>query len=115
LATSNYAILLALICAFLNAVGQLFLKVGSNQILVNYQFFTFMNLSLIAGLSLYGLSAVLFIVALKGGNLSILYPLIATSYIWVTGLSVWYLNEPFTLFQWGGILLITLGVALVIQ
>jgi hypothetical protein len=34
-------------------------------------------------MALYGLSAILFIVALKHGNLSVLYPVIATSYICV--------------------------------
>ena len=46
------------------------------------------NSRLFIGYSLYGLNTVLMAYALKGRELSRLYPIIALTYVWVTGLSV---------------------------
>ena len=108
--------LLALVafCALLGAVGQVLFKLGSASITSNIMSWL-MNTKLIIGLAAYALATILFIYALKQGNLSILYPVIATSYIWVAIFSVWLLGESFNLFKWFGILLIILGVILIIK
>ena len=64
---------------------------------------------------MYGLSAILFIFALKYGKLSVLYPVIATSYVWVALLSSKVLAEPLSIPKWGGITLILFGIALVVR
>ena len=107
-------IFLVLFCAILGALGQLFFKLGSNNfsfsisgILKNWKF--------LVGAGLYAFSAMLFVYSLKQGNLSILYPLIATSYIWVALLSFFILKEPISLLNILGIIIIILGIALVIR
>lgn len=66
-------------------------------------------------MGLYGISAILFIVALKHGNLSVLYPVIATSYVWVTLISFRVLHEPVSIAKFLGIALILCGVMLIVK
>ena len=107
------AILLSVFCAFLASLGQTFFKLGSAQISTHYADW-FFNWRVILGLAIYGLSALLFIVALKFGRLSILYPIIATSYIWVTLLSYYIFGEQITYINWIGITLIISGITLIV-
>lgn len=69
------------------------------------------NLYLGAGLPLVG--TVLFIPALKGGQVSVLYPLISTQYIWASLWSQWWLGERMNSLKWAGIALIIVGVTLI--
>jgi uncharacterized membrane protein len=111
--TKSFAIALAALCALMGSVGQLLFKVGSSSVKLDvWSWIT--NISLISGMGLYGLSAVLFIFALKYGNLSVLYPVIATSYVWVALISSKILGESLSLANWGGIALILVGVTLVV-
>lgn len=106
------AALLTLFCSLLAALGQTFFKIGAASINKNlYSWLT--NWQLILGMFIYALSALLFIVALKYGNLSILYPIIAMSYVWVTLISKYLFGEPVNIFNWAGILLITGGVFII--
>ena len=105
---------IVLLCALLGAVGQIFFKLSSENfsfnpldLIQNYKFFI--------GAIFYATSALLFVWALKFGNLSLLYPLIATTYIWVTLFSIIFLNEYFPLFKWIGILLIIAGISLIVK
>ena len=70
----------------------------------------FTNPKLFVGYCLYGCAAVLMVVALKYGELSILYPVIAMTYVWVTGLSVLFLNETLNPWKLAGLTSIVLGV-----
>ncbi len=69
------------------------------------------DVPLIAGLAVYGVGAVLMIVALKHGELSVLYPLISLSYVWVAILSVLLFNESMNPLKIAGICVIMAGVA----
>ena len=51
------------------------------------------NIPLMIGYSLYGLSTVLLVLALRDGELSLLYPVIALTYVWVTMLSLFFFQE----------------------
>ncbi len=110
--TKKEAILLVLICTFFTSVGQLFLKIGSKnlsfdiiELLTNYP--------LIIGFSLYAVGALILVLALKNGELSILYPFIATSFVWVSVLSVIFLNEVMNVWKWSGVLVIILGMVFI--
>jgi len=106
------AIILSLFCALLGSIGQTFFKLGSRKIAGNL-FSWIINWQIILGMCLYGLSAILFIVALKYGKLSILYPIIASSYIWVTLISKYFLKEQINYFNWIGVFLIICGVFMI--
>ena len=105
-------ILLVAFCALLGAIGQIFFKLASKTL--SFEVMALLtNWKLIVGLFCYGIATVLFVLALKYGNLSILYPIIATSYIWVSLFSVFILKEVFPLYKWIGILLIILAVGII--
>jgi len=111
---SLWPVLLAMICALAGSLGQLLFKTGSASI--SFSFASWLtNWRVILGFFLYGLSALGFIVALKHGKLSLLYPVIATSYIWVTLLAVWFLGEKVTIYHWVGIALILSGVVVIVR
>jgi len=65
------------------------------------------------GIALYAVGTALFIPALKGGDLSILYPFVSVTYVWVALLSVKYLGEKMNKYKWAGITLIILGVTFI--
>lgn len=110
--TKTWAIGLAALCALLGSSGQLLFKLGSESVVLSLGSWI-TNLEVMGGMALYGVSAILFIVALKHGSLSVLYPVIATSYVWVAVVSNRVLGEPMSLLKWGGIALILLGITLI--
>jgi multidrug transporter EmrE-like cation transporter len=63
------------------------------------------------GYSLYGLSTILLVLALRKGELSLLYPVIALTYVWVTILSLTVFHETLNAFKLAGIVVIVSGVA----
>ena len=112
--TPTIVIVTVLICALLGAMGQIFFKMSSANFSFNpIEMIT--NWKFIFGAFLYATSAILFVWTLKYGNLSILYPVIATSYIWVTLLSVVLLGESFNSIKWIGIAMIISGIYIIVK
>lgn len=105
-------VILVLICALLGATGQILFKLGSSEFSFNPASWV-KNTYFLLGIFLYGLSAVLFVWSLKYGNVSILYPLIATSYIWVSIFASLILKEEFPGIKWIGIALIISGIYII--
>jgi multidrug transporter EmrE-like cation transporter len=71
------------------------------------------NLNLFAGYCLLGVNTFLMAVALKGRELSRLYPIIALTYVWVTLLSlVLFPDEHLNFFRATGIAFIVAGVSI---
>jgi len=90
--------------------GPIFLKKGTKK-LNRKDIFT--NWELVAGCGFYVVGVSLFIPALRGGRLSLLYPILSLSYPWVCLLSVKVLGEKMNRHKWTGVLLIILGVAMI--
>ncbi len=112
--TPPWAVLLVLVISLLAAVGQFLIKLGAASVSLSLWSWL-LNWQLVAGLLVHGVGFVLLVVALKHGNLSVLYPVLATSYIWVTLLSVRFLSEPFFAVQWVGVVLIIGGIGLILR
>ena len=71
------------------------------------------NWPLLGGISCYAIGALLMIASFSGGEVSVLYPLFATSYIWVT-LAAWLLfAETLTPVRIIGLVLIVIGVSVI--
>ena len=105
-----WALILVLFATVFGSFGPIFFKKGSKNFkLINI----YKNYNFILGIIFYGIGTLLFIPALKGGELSILYPLISLSYIWVSLLSVKMIREKMNKFKWFGILLIIIGVTFI--
>lgn len=109
MSTKLWAALLVLFTTLLTSSAQLLWKKGSAAlafsipgILANYY--------LLAGILLYAVGGIIIIISLRGGEVSVLYPIIATSYIWVSLLSVKFLGESMNAFKWMGIIAIIAGI-----
>lgn len=99
------------ICTFLVAIGQFFLKKGVE--LFELSIISIMsNYWLLSGLLLYFIASILLIKALKLGDLSVVFPFVSLSYIWVAIGSMLILSEIMTITNWSGMLSILLGVIL---
>jgi drug/metabolite transporter (DMT)-like permease len=110
--TRIWAIFLMIFVTFLTSIAQIFYKIGAN--ILKFDILSIItNLPLIIGIILYGTGAILFVIALKSGEVSVLYPVIATSYIWVSFLSKYLLNESLNIYKILGIIAIFAGVSLI--
>lgn len=109
--SSRRAVGLVFCCTLLGATAQLLLKSGANHLVHTNPQAIITNWSLLAGLSLYGVSTVLLVLALRDGELSLLYPVIALTYVWVTLLSVVVFHERVVPIKLAGIAIIVAGVA----
>lgn len=105
-------ILITAVAAFIGSIGQLEFKNGANNLQWDIKMLL-TNYHLIIAVSVYALSTVLYVYALSKGSLSILYPVIATSYIWTMFFSKIFLKEQVGLTSWVGVFFILLGVALI--
>jgi drug/metabolite transporter (DMT)-like permease len=110
------ATVLVCTCTVIGAAAQLLMKAGAQQqthdSALHMLIAIFRTPTLFAGFSLYGLSAALLVVALKYGELSILYPVIALTYVWVTGLSVLVYHESINPMKLLGLTAVVIGVAI---
>ena len=98
-------------CTILGAAAQVLMKTGANHMSHPGLVSMVANLPLMGGYCLYGLSTLLLVLALKDGELSLLYPVIALTYVWVTVLSFLIFHDDINPWKLTGIVLIVLGVA----
>ena len=68
------------------------------------------NLPLLMGYSMSAMTAFLLILALRDGELSMLYPIIAMTYVWVNLLSMYFFHEHMNIWKGTGIALVIGGV-----
>ena len=108
----NLAIILVLIGTIVISFGQIFLKLGANNIKLDI-LHLLTNYSLIIGVILYLGAALLFASALKHDDLSVLYPINALAYVWVSLLSPYFLDDLMNLTKWLGIFFIICGVSFI--
>ena len=112
MATQLWAILLVISATLTGAFGPILLKKASAKKLSSIKSLS-TNYHLFGGVGLYTLGTLLFIPALKGGDLSVLYPFVALTYIWVSLLSVKFLGEKMNAIKWLGVILIIIGVSFI--
>jgi len=104
------SLMLVLIGSFLGAVGTLFIKKGTSACsfwkLWRTKYFW-------GGMFLYVFSTLFYVIALRSEELSVVYPLVSTTYIFTTYLSVKYLGEKMNKWKWIGLIGIIVGVVLI--
>ncbi len=115
-AQQRKSILLVVCVTLISAAAQVLIKTGAGTLgphpsLVETAIGILTKLPLFAGYSMYGFSMVLLVLALRHGELSALYPVIALTFVWVTILSVVVFHENINALKMVGIALIVLGVA----
>jgi multidrug transporter EmrE-like cation transporter len=101
-------------CTLLGAAAQILMKSGAGHVthpgMMGVMGDLFTNPPLLAGYCCYGLSTLLLVLALRDGELSLLYPVIALTYVWVTILSLALFHETVNVFKTMGIVSIVIGV-----
>ena len=106
MATKLWAIGLIVLMTALTSTAQLLYKAGIGS------FPQCLDLKLVLGLAIYAVGAVMLLYALKGGEVTVLYPIIATSYIWV-GIFAWLLfGEGLGAIKIAGLLTILCGITI---
>jgi multidrug transporter EmrE-like cation transporter len=99
-------------CTVFNAVAQILFKIGMSPAhFVPTVAGLATNLPLVGGYFCYGIFTVVLVLAMREGELSMLYPIIALSYVWVALASYTLLHEPPNLYRNIGIVTIVVGVA----
>lgn len=101
---NNYkGIILMIISAILTSLGQLCWKLSLSKL----------SVYLILGFFLYGVGALLMIIAFKYGSFSVLHPLLSFSYVIAIFLGYFILREDLNLYKILGVLFIITGVVFI--
>ncbi len=109
--TRRQSTVLVFLCTVFGAAAQVLIKAGANTLTSNNPLAMLHSAHLLAGYCLYGLNTVLLTLALRDGELSILYPVISLTFIWVMFLSLVFFRESISLPKVLGVLVIVVGVA----
>jgi drug/metabolite transporter (DMT)-like permease len=120
---SNKSVYLVLGCTVFAAAAQVLMKFGANHAMPQLYpadtstwmpFVTALlgNYMLLLGYCVQSGNALLLILALRDGELSMLYPIIALTYVWVNLLSMYFFHEHMNAWKALGIALVIGGVAL---
>jgi multidrug transporter EmrE-like cation transporter len=117
------AALIVIACTLIIGAAQYLIKLGANQLAAQQHSVhagsvslqaavmgIFTNPAIFGGYCLYGIFTVLFVFALRHGELSILYPLISLGYVWVAIIGVIAFHESMNPLKLTGIAIIMLGV-----
>lgn len=117
------ATLIVIACTLIIPAAQYLIKLGANQLAAEQHsahsgsvsiqaaiLGIFTNPAIFSGYCLYGVFTVLFVYALRHGELSILYPLISLSYVWVAIIGVIAFHEAMNPLKLTGIAIIMAGV-----
>lgn len=107
----EHSVLLVFMCTLIGATAQILLKIGATQLISSNPLRMLMNPWLFSGYALYGMSTVLLILALRKGQLSLLYPVISLTYVWVTILSLLIFKESMNVYKVVGLSVVVAGVA----
>ena len=102
------SMLLVFMASVVGSFGAVFLKLGAARL--NSSLLSFFNSSLIVGVALFLGSSVFYALGIRGGQLSVLYPMVSLGYIWTLLWSKLFFKEAFTRQKFLGLALILVGV-----
>lgn len=109
-------IFITLIAAIIVAISQILFKKGISNKKVkpsNLLKILFKSKPVFIGMAFYLISLVIYLFALKSAPLSIVYPIFASSFIFVVIFSVLFLKERFSKYRFIGIIIIFIGIVVV--
>ena len=110
--TPPLSIVLFLLAALFGAVGQFLYKSGADSVGRSFSSYL-LNARILGGVVCYTAVMVLFVVAFrKGGALSVLYPVYATTFIWAAIIGLIAYGTPIKLIHIGGMVFLLLGMYL---
>ena len=109
MATKISSIILMILCTALTSSAQVFYKKSTSSLSLNLVSII-TNYNLITGLALYGIGAIMMIYAFKNGEVTVLYPIVALSYIWVSILASYFFGEIINIYKCVGVIFIIIGI-----
>ncbi len=89
------SILWVVLGTFIGSFGAVFLKIGAGHLSLNLKSLL-RNWRLAAGILLYLLSSVFYVIGVRNGELSVLYPMVSLGSIWTLVWSKLLLGESLT-------------------
>jgi multidrug transporter EmrE-like cation transporter len=108
------SIALVIVCTVIGAAAQILMRWGADYLTLETSLAGVLtNWPLLAGYACLGLNTLLLIVALRDGQLSVLYPIIALTYVWVTILSPMFFPDTINAFKIIGVGFIVAGVSVI--
>ena len=107
--TPASSILLVLAASLLGSIAMALLKAGADRQRRTQPPLRWLS-AVAAGIGLFLVSSVLYVLGIKDGSLTILYPMVSTSYVWGLLWSRWFFDEPFNRNKIVGLTLVVAGV-----
>ena len=107
--TPVVSMLLVFVASIFGSVGAVFLKSGSQKLREGLRYLI-LNLRLAAGVALFLASSAFYLLGLKRGEVSVLYPMVSLANVWTLFWSRLFFHEPITRAKAFGLLLILIGV-----
>ncbi len=107
-----FGMIIIVFATIISSIGTLSLKLSSSY-LHRKIFLIFKSPVFYLSLFCHSLSAIIYVYALRFGDLSALYPIGGLNYIWVSLLSIKYLKEKMDYYKWVGIILIIIAVVFI--
>ncbi|MGC4053248.1 MAG: hypothetical protein QM757_28425 [Paludibaculum sp.] len=114
--TAEMALIVSVLLA---ACGHLLIKNGLNGVVLPAHAVLMMKLQayflapkVVAGLAIYGMGTMLWIVAVSKRDISYLYPFTSLNYVVITLGGMWLFGEPVSTGRWAGIVVVMLGVGM---
>ena len=106
------SILLVFSASFIGSLGMATLKAGANRLRPGlFPMLTSWRVAM--GVGLFVLSSVPYVLGLKRGSLTVLFPMVSLSYIWGVIWARIFFNEPFNRSKLCGLVLIVAGVVFI--
>lgn len=102
------SILLVLLASLIGSFGAVFLKLGAAHL--NRGFRYILNGQLGFGVALFLGSSVPFVMGVRHGELSVLYPMVSLGYVWTLFWSRLFFGEPITKAKLGALAMILAGI-----
>ena len=109
--TPASSVALVLLGSLIGSYGMVFLKKASKDLHISI--FKMINWQFVAGVTLFLLSSVFYVMGIKNGQISVLYPTVSLSYVWALFWAKMVFGEAFTKQKFAGLGLVLLGVVLV--
>ena len=97
--------------SFIGSFGALFLKIGAGKLQKSIVSVA-TNWRLMLGIAFYLFSSVFFLLGIREGELSVLYPMVSLGSVWTLVWSKLVLGEPFTRPKFIALGMILCGIAL---
>jgi multidrug transporter EmrE-like cation transporter len=102
---------LVLVASIFGSFGAVFLKMGSEKLKTSI--LNVISWQAALGVGLFLLSSVFFVMGIKNGELSVLYPMVSLGYVWTLLWSRLFFKEPVTTQKFLALGMILTGIVLI--